>query len=183
MNPPTKNQLIQSSWIAENWTQSCKCVPFVFLWYHANVKWCWNWMGPNYRYLQTGCYHLWPVIIRCIFISHKVALFSLSCCPVWFMTGKHIWGWVTHICISKMTTIGSDNDLAPTKNQCCHIVNLTLQNTFQWNFIRNSIVFIQENPFKYFVWEMAANLSRSQCANKSKINAMLSWKKNKKHVY
>ena len=27
------------------------------------------------------------------------------------------WGWVTHICISKLTIIGSDNGLSPTRRQ------------------------------------------------------------------
>ena len=27
------------------------------------------------------------------------------------------WGWVTHICISKLTSIGSDNDLSPGRRQ------------------------------------------------------------------
>ena len=45
------------------------------------------------------------------------------------------WGRVTHICISKLTIIGSDNDLLPCwcqshyLNQCWNIVNWTLQ----WN--------------------------------------------------
>ena len=36
-------------------------------------------------------------------------------------------------------------------------------NKFQWNFNRNSNIFIQENVFESVVCEMAAMLSRPQC--------------------
>ena len=36
-------------------------------------------------------------------------------------------------------------------NQCCNIVNWTLWNKVQWHFIRNSYIFIQENPFQNVV--------------------------------
>ena len=48
-------------------------------------------------------------------------------------------------------------------NQCFHIVNLTLGNIFQSNFIQNSKVFIQGNPLENVVCEMVAILSRPQC--------------------
>ena len=41
----------------------------------------------------------------------------------------------------------------------------TPRNKLQWNFNRNSYIFIQENPFENVVWKMAAILSRSQCVN------------------
>ena len=43
------------------------------------------------------------------------------------------------------------------------IVNLTLKNKLQWNFNRNSYIFIQWNTFENFVCKMAAILSRLQC--------------------
>ena len=58
------------------------------------------------------------------------------------------WGWVTHICVSKLPTI-----------------DWTLMNKFQWNFNQNSNIFIQENVFERVVCEMAAMLSGSQCVN------------------
>ena len=79
------------------------------------------------------------------------------------------WGQVTHICIGKLTIIGSDNSLsrwmAPSHylNQCWNFVNWTLENKLQWNFNRNSNIFIQENTFENVVWKMAAILSRLQC--------------------
>ena len=48
-------------------------------------------------------------------------------------------------------------------NQCWNIVNETLGNKLQWNFIRNSNIFIQENALENVVGETAAILSRPQC--------------------
>ena len=48
-------------------------------------------------------------------------------------------------------------------NQCLDIVNWTLRIKLQWNFNRNSNIFIHENAFESIVCEMAAILSRPQC--------------------
>ena len=49
------------------------------------------------------------------------------------------WGWVTNICISKLTITGSDNGLSPGRRQAIiwtNAVNWTLG--LQWNLNRNS---------------------------------------------
>ena len=75
------------------------------------------------------------------------------------------WGRATHICVGKLTTISSDNGLSPGRRQviiwnyCWNIVKWNLE----WNFNRNSNIFIQENAFQNVVWEMASILSRPQC--------------------
>ena len=64
-------------------------------------------------------------------------------------------GRVTHICVSKLTIIGSDNGSSPgrrqaiiwTNDQCWNIVNWTLGNKFQWNLNRKLYIFLQENAF------------------------------------
>ena len=48
-------------------------------------------------------------------------------------------------------------------NQCWNIVNWTLGSKLQWNFNRNSNIFIQENAIENIVCEMASILSRPQC--------------------
>ena len=85
------------------------------------------------------------------------------------------WGRVTHICVGNLTIIVSDNGLSPGRhqaiiwtnavrerplnlithslNQCWNIVDWTLGNKLQWNFNRNSYIFIQENPFETVVWK------------------------------
>ena len=48
-------------------------------------------------------------------------------------------------------------------NQCWNIVNWTLGNKLQWNFSRNSNIFIEENTFENVVCEMLFISSRPQC--------------------
>ena len=70
------------------------------------------------------------------------------------------WDRVTHICVGKLTTIGSDN-----LHQCWNFVNCAFRNKFHWNFHRSSNIFGHENVLKNGVWEMAYILPRSQCVN------------------
>ena len=75
------------------------------------------------------------------------------------------WGWVMHICISKLTILDLDNGLSPGRCQASHylnqgwnIVNWILRNKPQWNLNRNSYISIQENVFENIVWKVAAIL-------------------------
>ena len=77
------------------------------------------------------------------------------------------WGRVTHICVNDLTSIGSDTN----QNQCWIIVNKTLRNKLQWNFNRNSNIFIQENVYESVVCKKAAILSRPQWVNTSGVEA------------
>ena len=71
---------------------------------------------------------------------------------------------MTHICVSKLTIIGSDNGLSPGQRQAIIWSNAgilligPLGTNFSEIYIEN--VFIQENPFESVVCEMAAILSR-----------------------
>ena len=88
------------------------------------------------------------------------------------------------ICVSNLTIIGSDNSLlwkshylveSHYLNQCWDIVNWTIRNKFQWNFIRNSFIFIQENAFENVVCKTAAILSRPQCVKLVVVHRILHW--------
>ena len=78
--------------------------------------------------------------------------------------------------------------------QCWDIANWTPKNKLdeqtmnkQWNYYRNSYIFIQENPLENVVWKMASILSRPQCVNyptwgiwvctyaKAQQNTMIMW--------
>ena len=91
------------------------------------------------------------------------------------------WGRVTHICVSQLTIIGSDNGLvawpAPSHylNQCWNIVNKTLRNKLQWIFSRNYNISIQENVFESVVCEKAAILSRPQWVKWLRNNLSTTW--------
>ena len=81
------------------------------------------------------------------------------------------WGRVMHICVSNLITTGSVNGLLPGRHQDITLTNAgifynwTLRNKIQWNFNRNSNIFIEENAFENIFCEMTAILSRPQCVN------------------
>ena len=76
-------------------------------------------------------------------------------------------GRVTHICVAYLTTIASDNGLSPSRHQAIIWTNagilLIRPIGTNFNFNRNSLIFIQENAFKDVICEKAAILSRPQC--------------------
>ena len=87
------------------------------------------------------------------------------------------WGRVTHICVSKLTIIGSDNGLSPGRRQAIIWTDagILLIRTIGTNFSEilgeiNSFSF-SKNAFENVVWKMAAILSRPQCVNLTAIEA------------
>ena len=79
------------------------------------------------------------------------------------------WCQATHIGVSELTNIGSDNGLSAGRRRAIiwpsltHIVNLNIGNTIQWNLKGNTLIFAQENAFDNVVCEIAAILPRPQC--------------------
>ena len=107
-------------------------------------------------------YHPWSVLysLDTFFLQiSKAFLIGVTHFQSIFLTH---WGRVTHICVSKLTTIVWS---APSHylNQWWDIVNSNLGNKFQWFLKRNSSIFIQENAFENVVRKMAAMLFRPQC--------------------
>ena len=92
---------------------------------------------------------------------------TLSCVHVmWMLTH---WGRVTHICVSKLTIIGSDNGLSPGRRQAIIWTNAgilligPLGTNFSEIFNWNSNIFIEDNTFENVVCEMLLISSRPQC--------------------
>ena len=89
---------------------------------------------------------------------------------VWYKYLSH-WGRVTHICVSKLTIIGSDNGLSPGRRRAIIWTNYgkllvgSLGTNFSGFSIENSPVFIQENALGNVVYEMTAILIRPQWIN------------------
>ena len=78
------------------------------------------------------------------------------------------WDRVTHICVGKLTIIGSDNGLSHGRCQAIIWTNagILLTGPLGTNVSdQNLYIFIQENAFKNVVWKMAATLSHPQCVN------------------
>ena len=66
-----------------------------------------------------------------------------------------------HICVSKLTIIGSDNGLSPGRRQTIIWTNagILIIGSLGTNFLNlNSKIVIQENAFESVVWKMAAIL-------------------------
>ena len=92
-----------------------------------------------------------------VFILHQVAISILT----------H-WGRVMHICVSKLTIIGSDNGLSPGRRQAIIWTNAgilliwALETTFSEIVIEIQTFFIEEKAFEKVVCEKAAILSLPQ---------------------
>ena len=90
--------------------------------------------------------------------------------PTWTLTH---WGRETHICVSKLTIIASDNGLSPGRRQAiiwnnAWILSIGLLGTnFSENLIEIFHFFFQENALESVVCEMTSILSRPQCVKRS----------------
>ena len=91
------------------------------------------------------------------------------------------WGWVTHICISNLTIIGSDNALSPCWRQAIiwAIAGVLLIGPLGTNFSeisnRNLYIFIQGNGFENIVCKMPSILSLPQCVNSLRPGDAIWW--------
>ena len=81
------------------------------------------------------------------------------------------WGRVMHICVTKLTTIHSDDGLSPDRCQAIiwtnagnawDIVNSNLRNKLQWFLQQNSSIFIQENAFENVAQKNGSHLFQPQ---------------------
>ena len=76
-----------------------------------------------------------------------------------------------HICVGKLTSIGSDNSLSPGQCQAIICTNAGLLviepigTKLQWNFNLNPNIFIAKTTFENIICKMLAILSRPQCVN------------------
>ena len=75
------------------------------------------------------------------------------------------WGRVTHICVSKLTVIGSNDGLSPGRRKPLSEPMLIgpLGTNFSEILNWNLYIVIQENAFENVIWKLAAILSRPHC--------------------
>ena len=145
---------------------------------------------------QSSVYHLlcsWIIFFNkmlksayhFIWVSHNLAPHNLKVrghsnydfCNQWSPTVSAYdaplthWGRVTHICVRKLTIIGSENGLSPDRRQAIIWTNAgilligPLGTNFSEIFNRNPDIVFQENTLQSAVCKMASILSRSQCVN------------------
>ena len=151
-----------------------------------------NWhfiMVRRHVFIQTAsapCACCWPgkvsdyVVCRVLFRAEPKVIYE--CCETNIHNTQGLqlntystiqlthWGRVTHICVSRLTIIGSDNGLTPGRRRAIILTNagillIRTLGTLQWNLSPNSYIFIQENAFENVVWKMSAILSRPQYVN------------------
>ena len=117
---------------------------------------------PKCIYFGEWTQSVYTVVVRITFVTIP---------GIWYcyrMVLTH-WGRRTHICLSKLTIIGSDNGLSPGRHQAIIWTNawIILIRALGTNFseILGEIhaFLIQENAFENVVCKIATMLSRPQC--------------------
>ena len=108
-------------------------------------------------------------VIRCWSVSCLTMSWCWSTRPSSSTMLSH-WGRDTHICVSKLTIIVSDNGLSPGRRQAINWNNdilLIRPSATKFNEILIEIhtFFIQEHPVHNGIWKMAAILSMPLCVN------------------
>ena len=106
-----------------------------------------------------------------IFLTHTcVNGMAQKCCRGWQIIGTQIWMFSWRIYMANPTDhhwfrqyLLAAQARSHELHQWWNIVNWTLRNKLQWNFNRNSNMFIQGNSLENVVCEMASILSQSRC--------------------
>ena len=108
----------------------------------------------HWSYCSLALNHLYK-----IHITNQVLRLFVNGCMANMKPSTH-WGWVTHICISKLVTIGSDNCLSPDQHQAIIWTNagILLIGPLRTNF---------SEIFENVIRKMAAILSRPQYVNQN----------------
>ena len=125
------------------------------------------------RYIYKSCCYMWRHTNGTI--TEQIGYIQLQFNFPWMMvtlitrltiTLTH-WGRVTHICVGKLTIIGSDNGLSPGRHQAIIWGNAgilligPLETNFSEILIEIDTFSFNKNAFENGVCEMASILSRS----------------------
>ena len=128
-----------------------------------------NWIQYYCIFMTCGIFGLYMYTYKCVFMIHMYCVYVFPNDIFMQYPGTVQRNWVkthgdrvTHICVSKIIIIGSDNGLVPDLNLCWNIVNWSLGNKLQWNFDQNSNIVIQENACVNILWKLAVILSPPQ---------------------
>ena len=141
-----------------------------------------------YVCLQFACMYCWICLRtkKCIntsrprkkdydqnqLVSNNKTQQSIAICLIYgmycVMQGLTHWGRVTHICVNKLNSIGSDNGLSPGWCQAiiwtkAGILSMCTSGTnFSETLSEMSYIFIHENSIENIIWEIMAILSQPQ---------------------
>ena len=132
-------------------------------------------MGPTWVLWAPDGPHVGPMNLAIrVFIeksgpilSHILNIPSMCCLSMW-LGGHQLthWGRVTHICVSKLTIIGSDNGLSPDRRQAIVWTNagLLLIGPLGTNF-SDILIEILAFSFKKIRLKVSSAKRRPQCVN------------------
>ena len=142
-------------------------------WLSVTLANAFDWMRYQRRPLKFSWFELLGVR-TCAYARAELYAGSMNCSAYARVYARTKYeSSLMHICVGNLTIIGSDNVLSPGWRQAIIWTNagilLTLGNKLQWNFNRNSYIFVQENAFQNVVWKKAAILSRPQCVNRQQV--------------
>ena len=115
-----------------------------------------------YIYYTILC-HVMPCYASCLLLRY-IILSILSSWVEWFHICLSHWGRVTHICVNKVTIIGSDNGLSPGRRQAIIWTNagLLLIGPLETNFTE-TLINIQTFSFRKMHLKMSPGKWRPFC--------------------
>ena len=118
----------------------------------------WYETGPKQCMYYQHCAYWWPGASARSTRPSVGTVLNMHPCVCSCLTH---WGWVTHICVSKLTIIGSDNGLSPARCQAIIWTNdrVLLIGPLGTNF---GEILIEFHAFEN-VWKMTTILSASMC--------------------
>ena len=131
--------------------------------------------------IATAYFYLW--IVCELILKYQPIWRRRYHCKMWNLSWIVPFSWCcaintlrpsdAYIFVGNLATIGSDNGLSPGRHQAITWTNAgilligpswtNLRNKLQWNFNRNSNIFIQADALQNVVCEMGSILSRPQC--------------------
>ena len=102
--------------------------------------------------------HSMPMRIKYRMYFRRVKLCSTTylcnCCVLCDMDGLTHWDWGTHICVSKLTIIGSDNGLLPSRRQAIMWTNYGMLSIGPWGTNLSEIfIEIQTFSLRKCIWK------------------------------
>ena len=139
-----------------------------------------SWHWTSFHDIIRRQHQKWWIIDAGMFYIYRERM-DWKIIPVWSPRSGSLthWGRVTHICVSKITIIGSDNGLTPGRRQAIIWTNAGI--LLIWNLGTNFNEILSEihtfsfkkNAFKNVVCTMASISSRPQCV-KEVVNVAIS---------
>ena len=143
------------------------CTIFVYLWgyHHVTSLSLWNlfedripvdstYECPIFKWVAVACINAriwWHYLVPAM--ATRATIDGHQGCLVWTHCGLTHWGRVTHICVGKLTIIGSDNGLSPGRRQAIIWTNAEIMLIRPLENFSEIWIGIQTFSFKKCTWK------------------------------